>query len=325
MARHPREAAAVMSTRPLTQLAHHAHAYHLGPLIEQLLALLEIDPEQLPQPDRLQLRVSPGLGFPCADVLTLDIKSSPRLEVGFLGLHGSQSPLPGYYLDELAWQHAHQQPRLIALLDLFHHRWLMLLYRGWRKYRYELRFRAGADPLSRCLLAMRGNPGLPLQPEQWLANSWLRTAPAPSAAALCSLIQHSLQLPSVQLQPWQRRQVPIPAGQQNRLGVQACRLGHDGLLGSQIADCAGKFRLRLKQLSRQQFYRLLPNGDLYQRLKHQVIQQVHALLAWDLVLELAHDQAPLWQLGEDPEVRLGWSNYLGHPHPTPSLRLSVEE
>ena len=81
MARHPREAAAVMSTRPLTQLAHHAHSYHLGPLMEQLLALLEIDPEQLPQPDRLQLRVSPGLGFPCADVLTLDIKSSPRLEV----------------------------------------------------------------------------------------------------------------------------------------------------------------------------------------------------------------------------------------------------
>lgn len=314
-----------MNTRPLTQLAHQAHAYHLGSLLEQLLALLEIDPEQLPQPDRLQLRVSPGLGFPCADVLTLDINSSPRLEVGFLGLHGSQSPLPGYYLDELAWQHAHQQPRLIALLDLFHHRWLMLLYRGWRKYRYELRFRAGVDPLSRCLLAMRGDPGLPLQPEHWLANARLRTTPAPSSAALCSLIQNSLQLPSVQLQPWQRRQVAIPPDQQNRLGVQACRLGHDGLLGSRIADCAGKFRLRLQQLSRQQFYHLLPNGDLYQRLKQLVTQQVHALLAWDLVLELARDQAPQWQLGADPEVRLGWSNFLGHPHSTPNLRLSVEE
>lgn len=315
-----------MSQAALDLLASNAHAYHLGTLVERLFALQRIDPEQWPLPDdALQFKVSPSLGFSRAEILKLDIQGRSGVEVAFLGLHGSQSPLPGYYLDEFAWQYAHQHTRILTLLDLFHHRWLMSLYRGWRKYRYELRYRAGRDALSRCLLAMRGNPDQPLSAEQWLANYRVRTAPAPSPSALCRLVAQSFQFQSVALQPWQLRQVQIPASQQNQLGQQACRLGTDCLLGHQVTDRAGKFRLQLKQLSWPQFYRLLPGGDLLRQLKPLVNQQVHALLAWDLELELAQDQTRLWQLGEDPELRLGWCNLVGHPQTTLSLRLSVEE
>jgi type VI secretion system protein ImpH len=322
------EATSVMNSTLMPPLADGAHAYHFGPLIERLLAQQGVDPESRALDMPIRFHSSADLGFACADVRALrrDDSHSLRLEVAFFGLHGCQSPLPGYYLDELAWQSAQQQPQLIAVLDLLHHRWLTLLYLSWRKYRHELRFRAGGtDPISRCLLAMLGAPVMPLQAEQWLANYRFLMSPARSAGALCSLIRQSFDLPEVQLHPWQRRQVSIAHAQQNRLGQQAATLGGDCLLGSQVADCASKFCLSLTRLTHRQFRRLLPDGDLYRALKQLIALQLHDLQAWDLELELARDEAPRWQLGCRPDSCLGWSNFVGHPHPTPSLRLVVEE
>ena len=143
----------------MTNRAH--HAYHFPVLVERLYRELGVDPELNPdpQPAPIRFRTNAGLEFAPGEVITYRRHPTPGIEVAFLGLQGSQSPLPGYYLDALAWYQRQQQNQLTEFLDLFHQRWLTLLHRIWRKYRYELRARpGGTDCLSRCLLALSGPP-----------------------------------------------------------------------------------------------------------------------------------------------------------------------
>src|SRR5690606_38121134 len=133
------------------------------PLVELLHRLENVDPESdqdiHPEQERVRFAATASLGFHPGDIVSLrqDDSGLHHLEVAFLGLHGSQSPMPGYYLDELAWEYAWQEPRLGLFLDFFHHRLLTLLHRIWRKYRYHVRFQDdGRDGFSRQMFALVG-------------------------------------------------------------------------------------------------------------------------------------------------------------------------
>ena len=310
----------------MTNRAH--HTYHFPVLVERLWRELGMDPELNPDPQQapIQFRVSAGLGFAPGEVVACRRHPTPCVEVPFLGLQGSQSPLPGYYLDALAWRQLQQQNQLAEFLDLLHQRWLTLLHRIWRKYRYELRARpGGSDCLSRCLLALSGPPPQGISPEQWLSGVSSLTAAGQSAAALSSIIRYCFGYPLVTIHPWQRRRVPLSPEQQNRLGGRQTTLGESLLLGASVADCAGKFRLQLQQLTLAQFLPLLPNGRSLVRLRRLIAQRLQHGLVWDLQLELAPGEAPRWRLGSTPRVRLGQSCFLGHAPDIPQLVFSVEE
>ena len=303
-------------------------AYQFSTQVEALWNAQAADPELEPDPHqpKVHFRVSANLGFPPHEILSSQWQPTPSVEVAFLGLHGSQSPLPGYYLDLLAWQQLQQHHQLGAFLDLFHHRWLTLLHRIWRKYRYELRARpGGSDPISRSLLAITGPAPGNITSEQWISELPLLAAPSQPATLLCHLIRHCLGYPQVSIRPWQYRRVIIPADQQNRLGIHNTTLGTILQLGDSVADCAGKFCLQLRQLTLAQFHRLLPSGGDLPKLRRLIQERLHDQLAWDLYLELAPEQAPDWQLGQSQSALLGRSCFLAQPTTNPSLTFSVEE
>ena len=79
-----------------------------------------------------------SIAFPGSDLSTLERSDSGQfiLTTKFLGFSGSQSPLPGYYLDRMARESAQNEEGLKAFLDLFSHRWTQFAYHAWRKYRY---------------------------------------------------------------------------------------------------------------------------------------------------------------------------------------------
>ncbi|MEM5856454.1 type VI secretion IcmF C-terminal domain-containing protein [Citrobacter freundii] len=65
---------------------------------------LDTDPAQ----ESIRFRADASLGFPVSDISALEQDTSGlfRMSTTFMGLQGSQSPLPGYYLDHLAWKSA---------------------------------------------------------------------------------------------------------------------------------------------------------------------------------------------------------------------------
>ncbi len=64
-----------------------------------------------PAQETLRFSADASLAFPCSDISALkrDTSGAFRMTTTFMGLQGSQSPLPGYYLDHLAWKAVHEQ------------------------------------------------------------------------------------------------------------------------------------------------------------------------------------------------------------------------
>ncbi|MGL5106936.1 MAG: type VI secretion system baseplate subunit TssG, partial [Plesiomonas shigelloides] len=85
-----------------------APRFNFFQLVEVLSRLeqmdLEAETDRLPAQEKIRFKSAASLGFPASDVLQVsqDEVGRHQLEVAFLGLHGSQSPMPGYYLDDLA-------------------------------------------------------------------------------------------------------------------------------------------------------------------------------------------------------------------------------
>lgn len=86
-----------------------------------------------------------SISFPGTDLSALSRSQNGQyvLQTRFLGFSGSQSPLPGYYLDQMAQESAQNEDGLKEFLDLFSHRWTQFAYHAWRKYRYYICFRSG--------------------------------------------------------------------------------------------------------------------------------------------------------------------------------------
>lgn len=326
------------SARPDVICGDDAARFNFFQLVELIYRHESVVAESLPQthewPECIRFKASASLGFPIRDVQALarTAEGGHQLEVAFLGLHGSQSPLPGYYLDQLAWEYAQNEQRLGLFLDFFHHRLLVLLHRVWRKYRYHVRFQGqGEDGFSKSMFALAGlgderlRRHLPVAPAKLLACAGLLASPARSGDVIAGLVAHCFDLVEVVVKPWLVRPVAIAREQQHQLGVANAALGEDVVIGSRTRDCSGKFLLSIRQLDYDRFLQFLPNGSQFAALQSFVRCILRDQLAWDIELCLAPEQARGLLLGDSRGGRLGWCTFLGHPPVTPRITIGGQE
>ncbi|WP_336365599.1 type VI secretion system baseplate subunit TssG [Marinobacter sp. C2H3] len=280
---------------------------------------LEQDGVGQPGHPRIRFSASAGLGFPGSDVVDArspEHEHAPyQLEVSFLGLHGAQSPLPGYYLEDLAWEAGQDLGIRRHFLDFFNHRLVTLFHRAWRKYRYYVRFRPGAsDGFSERVYALMGlgDPRLreatPVHWPKMLAYAGLIAGRSRSPEVVCGVVGHCFDLDDVTIEPWVLRKVAIADDQQTRLGQANVRLGEDTLVGNRIRDRSGKFILRLGNLTRARFADFLPNGRDHGRLVKLMELTTREQLAYDLELQMRPRDIRPMQLGQD--TRLGWTAFM---------------
>ena len=228
---------------------------------------LEGGRDDQPRQERIRFSSSAGLGFPGSDVISAlspEHEHGPyQMEVSFLGLHGSQSPLPGYYLEDLAWEAGQDLGVRRHFLDFFNHRLVTLFHRSWRKYRYYVRFRPGAsDGFSNLIYALIGlgdsrlREATPVNWSKMLAYSGLMAGRSRSPEVVSGIVGHCFDLDDVSIEQWVLRKVAIGDDQQTRLGQSNATLGDDTLVGSRVRDRSGKFILRIRNLSRRPAVRI---------------------------------------------------------------------
>src|SRR5262249_42670906 len=107
--------------------------------------------------ERVRIRPDVSLIFASCDVAGLAQHKYPdgvdRVQVtsAFMGLYGSVSPMPPYYVEKIALDDYQGGPQPVReFLDVFHHRLLSLTYRAWTKYRFAVIYRKkGTDPFTR--------------------------------------------------------------------------------------------------------------------------------------------------------------------------------
>lgn len=273
------------------------------------------------KPVEIRLRPDLSLAFPAADVAGIDRDGEDyRLTATFLGLYGPASPLPTFYTEELLDEAAADASTSREFLDIVNHRLFNLFHQCSVKYRLFHQVTEGGDEeLPERLFCLIGlgeavmRRSLP-DPKSLLRHSPLLIQNSRSALGLKTVLTHDLGLP-VQVTQCLPRRVTVPADQLLSLGMSGSCLGIDSVVGSEVTDVTGKFRVHVGPIGRADFDALLPGATGRQRLDSLVGLYVNEPLAWDVELVLAPGATPAATLGTPPGSRLGWDSWLGSGNP----------
>ncbi|MDR0807083.1 MAG: type VI secretion system baseplate subunit TssG [Enterobacteriaceae bacterium] len=293
-----------------------------------------LDKELSPDDELIYFSASGSLAFPHSDLTSLPQSNDGRfhLAINFLGLQGSQSPLPGFYLEPLAWEYSQDEAGLNHFLDLFNHRYATLLHRIWRKYRYYISFKdRGSDPFSQRMYALVGlenaviRETLNVNHTKMLAYSGMLSGTSRSPEVLSGIIAHCFDLPEVNIKPLQSRIVSIPEDQQTDLGLSNSLLGDTFVIGDYLHDCSSKFTLCLSHLPIKRYLSFLPTGDNYQPLKNFVSFILRDQFAFDITLSLVDEQLTAMDLSNDVTCLLGWTTFIGEIPANPNVTICVRE
>lgn len=276
--------------------------------------------------DCCHFTVNPSLAFPPADIESLSILTpddgAPRIDMmlNLLGLHGADSPLPAYFIEYVAQHNDDPAPDpLRDFFNIFNHRIIHTLYSIWGKYRYYARYAQNAeDPLSQRFYGFVGvglkdtRTAKSIQWPRLMAYMGLIAMSGDAEGSLESILRHYFNHRDITIIPCIRRWVPISPDQQTMLGFQNCILGENFILGDEIRDQSGKFRICIDNLDWQTFLSFLPCYTKFFELKSVVNFVLKSRLSFDVELRLKPGEIRPWILGDDTHgVLLGWSTWSG--------------
>lgn len=323
------------------KLLHDAKGHDFFRLLERLHALhaddLESPDSYEAEHQRIHLSNHAGLGFPASDVAFAEhlegtIPHQYRVQATFFGMHGTDSPLPGYYLDRLAYEAGQGVGIRPAFFDFFNHRLLTLLHQAWRKYRYYIRFRPGADDqFSRRIFALIGlkhdatRGDTPIAWSRLLSFAGAVVLRSRSPGMLTGLIAHCFDLEDVQIRDFELRYTMITENDRIRLGQSNGQLSESFQIGDSVRTRHCKFTLVISNLSQKRFREFLPHGENFERLQQLMVFLLRDPVPCDLELGLRLDEVPPFNLRQAEGTQLGWTSFLEQPALSrpPPVRVSL--
>jgi len=299
------------------------------------------------------LRFRPGVSvaFPATDVHSINLDRDKdtsgeqfRMDVTFMGLYGTGSPLPTHYpMDILrevdkatgtatARKEGHagapdpiEEERLSRastptrdFLDLIHHRLISLFYRAWIKYRYEKQFALpGRDTMTGYLLWMVGCPsvfgarsyGVP--PLRLLRYAGVWTQQLKSADLLGGVLSDYWMGLPVDIEQCVGSWTPIPMDDLNSIGTANCALGVDMNMGEQIFDMNSTFNVALGPVDWNTFQFFLPDGLGFAETRSLIRLYCTDPLSFTIEVKLLPGEVPEMRLTSDTQAgRLGFTSWL---------------
>jgi type VI secretion system protein ImpH len=276
--------------------------------------------------EAVRLRPSTSLAFQAAEVTAVNAPAGEgkpyRLTTTVAGLYGANSPLPGYYAEDILHYetvHAPDEDPARRFLDILNHRLLSLLYRAWAKYRWAFSFRSGAsDAISRCMFHLiglgdvRARETLGIPAQRLLRYAGFITQLPHGGEALGGVLSDYFDDVPVHVDPCLERWVDVADPDQNRLGVRNTTLSESFTVGRSVRDRSGKFGLRIGPLpALEPFQKFLPIGCHSRPLAALVRFLVPDPLEYDLVLGLEGPAVPALRLTRaDDAARLGWTSWI---------------
>lgn len=274
---------------------------------------------ELPGQDRLRVRPDLSLAFPAADVARVE-HTGPNddellITTTFLGLYGSSSPLPTHYTEDLLDESSADGTVSRDFLDILHQRLYQLYFHCWSKYRLFVRVAEERNPADRdrlfCLIGLGERELRNTLPDPWslVRYAGLLTQFPRSADGLQTLLRDALGERRIRVEQCVLRRVPIPGDQQMRMGMTGIALGVSTVLGSEIADRMGKFRLLAGPLKLADFNTLLPGSSRHDKLAGLIRLYILDPLDYDLRVTLAAGEARPISLGGLNRARLGWNSW----------------
>jgi type VI secretion system protein ImpH len=255
---------------------------------------------------RMRLTADPSLCFPSSDISGVDGDSDAvRMILSFMGLSGVSSPLPNYFSDYLA-RHPEDSAALADFCAIFNHRIYSLFYEAFWKYRFSSAVFSPAM-LDR-LMSMGGGRSSgksgTYRTCAYLGRLSTRRRGAQGLAAMLSDYFGAIETGVTQ---WMPRRVALP--NPTKIDGSAV-LGVNAMVGTEMMDYSGKFRVTIGPLRREKFEAFLEGSENLSQARRLIASYVIDPLAFDLEIKLeAVDLVPV-VLGR-AEAGLGRTSSLG--------------
>jgi type VI secretion system protein ImpH len=276
----------------------------------------------------VRFRPRPRLGFPAGEIASVEFDDErpdapPTVRTTFMGLYGVDAAMPPHTIDEIVLREEGHEV-VETFLDQFNHRFVTLLYRAWKKYRYPESFRAGGvDAHSRNLLCLAGfgwgdkpqRAGLP--DSRMLALLGLLIQRTRTPEGLAGVV--ALAVPGVDVRVDEFFPALTRAGQPRPLTSaapedRACQgLGGGYVLGRRLAYRSRAVRVTVRPVDARQAHDLLPGASLHRELMAFVQLYVGVKADVHLHMEVSSRLAPVPAIGPasaGPAPRLGWTTVL---------------
>jgi type VI secretion system protein ImpH len=282
----------------------------------------------------VRFRHDSRMSFAASDVTGFE-RQSERVVItsSFLGLTGSVSPLGNYFTEDVIRCEESAGESLAHFYDLFHHRILSFVYRGWAKYRAMPQFHTdGSDRFTRHALALVGvvhdapQPRGALPPFMQLSLAPILASRSRSARTLGLVLGRVFPGVRIWIESFVQRRVTVDPTQRTRLGQFHTTLGEDMTIGPRVIDRSSRFRLHIGPVDREDSERFLPGGQDFPRLRGIVEHFTRGVLEAEIEVELEDSRLTQYTLSTQHGSRLGvTSRLVGRTKDRTRLRILLSE
>ena len=210
--------------------------------------------------NRVQFYSDTATAFPPSDIAKIesDKEGFVRFVLSFMGLLGISSPLPQYFI-EYGYKHEGEETALSDFLSIFNHRFYVLFYRAWKKYRIIKRL-SELDPsgLFQKIAFLSGIDEKNLQKrKRMVAYTGILTGSCRSAEGLRTVISDFFGNIPVAIRQWIPRWAKVD--ELKKIGEDSV-LGSTAMCGTHIRDTGGMFMIILGPLEKETFEAFLPDS-----------------------------------------------------------------
>ena len=275
----------------------------------------------------LRFQSRPGLAFPCKEVESIKRVETRdgilcEVQTNLGGLDGISGPLPPWLNDILSCEDSDSAP-LGDFFNIFSHRFIECLYLEWMKYRRDISYRADCrDPISKILFALLGirlmtEMSAPCQREELHRASLLpyigTLGHRPrSAAGLQGMLKDFFSPVDINVKEFVLRKVTIPVESRAYIDGRSVQLGKNSVIGEQVRDISGSFRVVVGPVNWMLFMAFLPEGKQFRQLMRLLEIYVSELLIWDFAIRIKGKSIPqiLLSTTEEKQPQLGYNAWL---------------
>ncbi|KGS33757.1 type VI secretion system baseplate subunit TssG [Burkholderia pseudomallei] len=326
-----------LSPQALARLRAEPWRYGFLALLRRIGADARIDPigkARRPQAEPFRLGQQPSLAFAPREIASVgDANGRLKVRLFGLGMLGPNGPLP-IHVTEIARdrEESRRDPTLGNFLDIFHHRYLTLLYRAWASAQTAAGLDRPDDERFSFYVASLAGQDLdevgarPLPAHARLSASPHLVREARNADGLRMTLERYFGVP-VTLEENVFHWIAVDPLEHSRLGRpgDASTMAAGALLGELVPDRQHKFRLVFGPLDIDAYLRFTPRGEDLPRLVEWVRAFVGYEFEWELELRIKPNGAPPAVMGGPHQ--LGWSGWLGRSpsgEPVTGMRFEPE-
>jgi type VI secretion system ImpH/TssG family protein len=211
---------------------------------------------------KLSLKPCSSITFPATDIQSLD-ESDTKLQItlNFMGLYGVDTCLPLYFTSLLNSKIGNG---LEGLIDLFNHRFYVLLYLSWKSFNFHTGM-ASNDHEYLCFLSTLSAGRL--QPKDGSMLAYANLMRLQSVEGLKEVLQHKLFDVKVDIV----QNIPCEVELSNCYELSSSRdtiVGDNIILGNKILDCTQLISINLHINCHKQADEFIGNKYIIQQLNH---------------------------------------------------------